>query len=108
MGESGTKKTQRPLLRAGACLSWYRLWLELDDVLSRRALLALDDVELDALAFGEGLEALRLNCGMMYEAVLLAVFWRDKTEPLRVIEPLHDTGGACHLLMTPYYEILSE
>src|SRR5919106_1484480 len=72
--------------------------LQLNDVLRRRALLALHDVELDLIALGQGLESLRLNGGVMNEAVLLAALRRDKTEPLRVVEPLHGTGGACHLM----------
>src|ERR1051325_420951 len=82
------------LLRPGA-------GLQLDDVLRRRTLLSLHDVELDPLALGERLEPLRLDRGVVHEAVLLAVLRRDETEPLRVVEPLHDTGDACHLAGTP-------
>src|SRR5438874_927227 len=64
----------------------------------RRALLALDDVELNALALGQRLESVRLDRGVVNEAVLLAVLGGDETESLRVVEPLHDTGDACHLL----------
>src|SRR5204862_443695 len=39
--------------------------------------------------------------GVVHEAVLLAVLRRDETEPLRVVQPLHDTGNACHLAGTP-------
>src|SRR5712664_2301075 len=47
------KKRRRPRWRA-PCLCCVPRWLrELDDVLRRRALLALHDFELDALAFGE-------------------------------------------------------
>src|SRR5690348_6571727 len=66
--------------------------LELGDVLSGRALLALHDVELDALAFGEGLVAVALNRRMMNEAVLLATLWRDKAKALRIVEPLYRAG----------------
>src|SRR5229473_1495855 len=75
--------------------------LQLDDVLSRWALLTLYDVELDPLAFGERLEALCLNRGVVHEAVLLAVLRRDETETLRVVEPLHDPSDTCHLAGTP-------
>src|ERR1051325_8049983 len=54
-----------------------------------------------SLAEGERLEPLRLDRGVVHEAVLLAVLRRDETEPLRVVEPLHDTGDACHLAGTP-------
>src|SRR5881296_3680563 len=73
--------------------------LELHDVLRRGALLALHDVELDPLALGQRLEALRLDRGVVHEAVLLAVLGCDKAKTLRVVEPLHDTGDACHLLL---------
>src|SRR5260370_20113525 len=75
--------------------------LQLDDVLSRWALLTLYDVELDPLAFGERLEALCLDRGVVHEAVLLAILTRDETETLRVVEPLHDPSDTCHLAGTP-------
>src|SRR5262249_45973376 len=58
---------------------------ELDDVLGGRALGALDDVELDALTFGERPEALALDRRVMNEAVLLSAFGRDETEALRIV-----------------------
>src|SRR5437016_12284600 len=72
--------------------------LKLDDVLRRWTLLALDDIELNALALGQRLESVRLDRGVVNEAVLLAVLGGDEAESLRVVEPLHDTGDACHLL----------
>src|ERR1043165_3818628 len=77
---------------------------DLDDVLRRRTLLALDDRELHPLALGERTEALVLNRRMMDEAVLLAVLWGDEAEALGVVEPLHRAGrthsttplGCCH------------
>src|SRR5258706_3146831 len=77
--------------------------LELHDVLRRRALLALHDLELHALAFGERLESLSLNRGVMYEAILAAVFGRDESKALGVVEPLYGTGDACHLFVAPGY-----
>src|SRR5260221_4327807 len=71
--------------------------LELHDILRRRTLLSLHDVELDPLTLGERLEPLCLDRGVVHEAVLLAVLGRDETKALRVVEPLHDTGDACHL-----------
>src|SRR6266436_5783928 len=91
------KKTTAPSLESAVSYCVPR-WLQLDDVLRRRALLALHDFELDPLAFGQGLEALFLNCGVMHEAVLLAVLGRDEAEPLRIVEPLHGTGDTCHLM----------
>src|SRR5690554_4154098 len=58
-------------------------------VLRRRTLLALHDVELDALALGERLEAATLNRAVVDEAVLRAVLRRNEAEALLVIEPLH-------------------
>src|SRR6266699_3940167 len=63
----------------------------------RQTLLSLHDVELDPLALGERLEPLCLDRGVVHEAVLLAVLGRDETKALRVVEPLHDSGDACHL-----------
>src|SRR5205807_4126474 len=71
--------------------------LELHDVLRRGALLTVHDVELNALALGQRLESLRLNGGVMHEAVLAAVLGGDEAEPLGVVEPLHGTGDTCHL-----------
>src|SRR5262245_44357575 len=77
-----------------------RLPTELDDVLSRRALLALHDVELHAVAFGEALEAFGLDRRMMDEAVLLAAFRGNEAKPLGVVEPLDRPCGAhCFLLL---------
>src|ERR1051326_5798649 len=59
--------------------------LELDDVLRRRPLRALHDFKLHALSFGQRLEALRLDRGVMHEAVLFAVLRRDETEHLRAL-----------------------
>src|SRR5215217_4582664 len=72
--------------------------VDLDDVLGRRALLALHDRELDLVALGEGLEAVPLDRRVVHEAVLAAVLGRDEPEALGVIEPLHGTGGAHALL----------
>src|SRR5688500_14011154 len=65
---------------------------DLDDVLGGGALLALDDLELDPVAFLQRLEAVPLNRRIVNEAVLLAVLRRDEAEALRVVEPLHGTG----------------
>src|SRR5690349_15706341 len=71
-----------------------RLPSELHDVLGRRTLLALHDVELDPLSLGQRLEPLTLNRRVVDEAVLLAAFGRDEAEALGVIEPLDRAGGA--------------
>src|SRR6266700_262017 len=80
---------------------WFRAWLQLHDVLRRGAFLGLHDFELHALAFGQRLEPFTLDRGVMHEAVLAAVLGRDEAEALGVVEPLHGTGDACHLCVTP-------
>src|SRR5713101_1788939 len=86
---------------AAPFVSRYRGRLQLHDVLSGGALLALNHFELDSLAFGQGLEAILLDRGVMHEAVLFAVLGRDEAEALRVVEPLHGTGDAWHTGGTP-------
>src|SRR5690242_681721 len=76
--------------RRDAC--GYRSRLQLHDVLRRRALLRLHNLELHALAFGQRLESLSLNRGVMDETVFAAVFGRDESKALGVVEPLHGTG----------------
>src|SRR5205085_1206973 len=58
-------------------------------VLRGGALLPLHDVELDALAFVERLEAAALNGRVVHEQVFAAVLGRDEAEALVVVEPLH-------------------
>src|SRR4029079_5861031 len=72
---------------------------DLYNVLCRGALLALDDVEFDSIAFGQALEALAGDGRVVHEAVLLTVFGGDESKALRVIEPLDRAGGACHVLL---------
>src|SRR5437867_13208452 len=80
---------------------WFRAWLELHDVLRRRAFLGLHDFELHALAFGQRLEPFTPHRGVMHEAVLAAVLGRDEAEAPGLVQPLHGTGDACHLCGTP-------
>ena len=66
----------------------------LDDgyVFGRRALLTLDQVELDILALGQRAEALGLDGGVMHEDV--AGFTLDESETLGVVEPLDRSSEA--------------
>jgi len=64
-------------------------------VLGGGTLLALHDVELDLLAFGERLEAVGLDGRVVHEAILRAVRGRDEAEALGVVEPL-DGAGRTH------------
>src|SRR5665213_2768314 len=69
-----------------------RLLADLRYVLGRGTLLALHDLKLDALAFGEGLEARSTNRRVMNEAILRTILRRDESKALRVVEPLYSTG----------------
>src|SRR2546430_8340529 len=71
----------------------YALGAELGDVLGRRALLALHDVELDALAFSQRLEPAAIDGGVVNEAILLSVLGGDEAKALGVVEPLYFAGG---------------
>src|SRR5260370_20064338 len=93
-------QTARPVGRRRS-FSRYRGRLQLHDVLSGGALLALNHFELDSLAFGQGLEAILLDRGVMHEAVLFAVLGRDEPEAVSVVEPVKGTGEACHTGDTP-------
>src|SRR5205823_4073181 len=66
---------------------------ELGDVLGRRALLTLHDVELDSLAFSQRLEAAAIDGGVVNEAIFLSVLGGDEAKALGVVEPLHFAGG---------------
>ena len=61
-----------------------------------RTLRPLLYVKCNLIALVQGLEAFALDCGVVNEAVLLPVLWRDEAEALRVVEPLHCTSGAHH------------
>src|SRR5919197_1250597 len=71
-------------LRARSYASRPESAADLDDVLRRRPLGALYDIELHTLAFGQCLEALALNCRVMHETILLSVLRCDEPEALRV------------------------
>src|ERR1044071_402726 len=93
----GSKKAEPNLSARLACregITLRVLLANLRDVLRRRALSTLNDVELDALAFGQRPEAAALNRRMMDEAVFLASLRRDEAEALRVVEPLYCTRRA--------------
>src|SRR5688572_5751428 len=93
------KKRGRPgLVQSGPAFlilrsASYDLSAELGDVLSRWAFLALHDVEFNALALGQRLEAVALNGGVVNEAILLSVIRGDKTKALGVVQPLYFAGG---------------
>jgi hypothetical protein len=82
-----------PLARHGP--TTLGLSAKLYNVLRRRTLLALHDVELDLLSLGERLEAAALDRRMMHEAIFLAAVRRDETETLLIVEPL-DRSNRTH------------
>ena len=63
------------------------------NVLGLRALLALRDVELDALVLIEATKAARRDGPEMDEHVGTATIRGDETETLVRVEPLHDTDS---------------
>src|SRR2546422_9602688 len=66
---------------------------DFSDVSGLETLGAARDVELDAVALGQGFEALGLDRSVVNEHVLAAVL-RDETVPLGLVEPLH--SSVCH------------
>ena len=63
-------------------------------VLGGGTLLALHDVELDLLAFGQRLEAATIDGGVVNETILLSVLRGNESKTLCIVEPLHSSGGA--------------
>src|SRR5512139_1779389 len=71
------------------------------NVLRLQALGPARNIELDLLAFLQGLEAFHLDRRMMAEDILAAIILGDETKPLRIVEPLYCT--ACHENYSPYW-----
>jgi hypothetical protein len=74
-------------------------WVELQgaNFFGLQTFLALGDLELDALAFGQAAEAVGLDGGVMDENVLTALAL-NKTKTLGIVKPLH--CSLFHLLNT--------
>ena len=68
--------------------------LRFTNVRGLKSLGSTDDIELEPLAFGQRLEALALDRGVVNEHVL-ATLLLDETKTLRFVEPLH--RSVCHL-----------
>jgi len=60
-----------------------------EDVPSLRALLTLLDLELDALAFGQALEAMTLDGGEMHEHIVTTVILGDEAKALFIVKPFY-------------------
>ena len=73
------------------------------DVGGLHALGATDGVELDALAFLKGAEAIGLDGGVMDEQIGAVVVRGDEAEAFSVVEPLNGTGS--HNVAIPVWEI---
>src|SRR6478735_9672494 len=72
-----------------------------DDVRCLRALRALAGLERDLRPLGERLEAVTGDVAVMHEQVLRPLGGLDKTETLRIVEPLH--GSFCHMKYTSHH-----
>ena len=84
------RKRAAPITRDGPQASiGFNHHLERYDVLRRGAFLSLNHVELHLRSLGEGLEALRLNRGVVDETVFAAVLRRDEPKALLVVKPLY-------------------
>src|SRR6476469_10518346 len=70
-----------------------------DDVRCLRPLRALAGLERDLRSLGERLEAVTGDVAVMHEQVLRPLGGLDKTETLRIVEPLH--GSFCHMNTPP-------
>src|SRR6266568_1429368 len=91
-----TAKTRRPGLSTGPSESHVEAdatTLDGADVRGLQTLRALLHLELHLLALGEGAEPVSLDGGVVAEDVLAPAIMRDKTEALRVVEPLHGTSS---------------
>src|SRR4051812_9801461 len=71
----------------------------LGHVLRCGTFLALDNVELNSVAFGEGLESRASDRAVVNEAILLPVVRGDEPKALRIVEPLHLAGRTHSLLL---------
>src|SRR5690606_37317812 len=89
-GSPGWGKARREPGLSFDAIARYATGSERPDLVGLQALLALHHGEAHLLPFPQALEALDLDGPEMHEDVL-AVFPPDEAEPLRVIEPLHDT-----------------
>lgn len=78
------------------CTMIQRKGLKCYDALSRRAFLTLDDFKLHLLPLGQGAKPLGPDRAVVDENIF-AVFARDKSVALRVVEPLYGSQLAiCH------------
>src|SRR5207237_9004534 len=77
-----------------------------DHVLGARALLTLDDLELDLRALLERAVSLGLDVRVVHEQILTGVR-RDEPEALGVVEPLHGAGSHFWILLLLYSSSLA-
>src|SRR5688572_5804288 len=89
-----------PACAGMTCFAGMTLRLYGADLRRGGTLLALRDVELDGLSLFEGLEAAALDFAVVREEVLAAVFRRDETETLRIVEPLDSAFAHFHFLIS--------
>src|SRR5450631_2447510 len=101
-GEHLGPRTLRSVQRANAPPSdvLVKRTSDWSDVLRLQSLRALDDLEGDLLAFGQGPKSIRLDGGVVAEHVFSAPLLCNETEALRVVEPLHGTNCHCCCLLS--------
>ena len=75
-------------------LVYEKTLLDLNDVLGLEALVALGDVELDAVTLVQRFVTVHLNRRVVHKYVLATVLG-DETKTLFVLEPLHSTLSHC-------------
>src|SRR5215475_1877062 len=73
---------------------------DLPDVGGLQPLRAAGDLELDPIALGQALEALRLDGAEVHEDIL-AVFLGNESVALRIVEPLH--AALSHLSLPSFF-----
>src|SRR5688572_20670504 len=94
MEMAGTEKA-RVSFPGLSVLAWSEGGSGLRDVRCLGSLLSLNDLEFDAIALGQRLEAFGLDRAEVDEDVRTS-FTGDESVTLRVVEPLHCAGDACH------------
>lgn len=76
--------------------------LSASDILGNRAAIAIFNIILHFIAFGESLEARHIYRGKVYE-YFLSVFLRDETVSLFLIKPLYDSFWQSYDLLKNFF-----
>ena len=89
--ERGHSSNEKPGTKPGFLFTDRSVYLCRLNVLGLEALGATHDVELNALTFLKAAEAVRVDCGEMYEDVFVVALARNKAEAFGVVKPLDCT-----------------